>query len=261
MIATTSVEPLPYTRIGTGPALLMIHGAMVDSSYWQLQQERLATQFTLIMVDLPGHGKAPALSGSTSLAEFARAVLATLDTLDLPDVLCLGHSLGGMVAQELSLLAPERVRALILADTWCHSRGFIGETLPFQTVYLHWMLRVIPTFYLVELMAFGLAMRNSAIGPYVRQVMARHTRESENFLAIWDAATDFSSRDQLFQISCPTLVLVSDEYAFTQRQAIELARRIPAAELTVIPQSGHWLNWDNPAEFEAAVLGFLGRVA
>lgn len=253
--------PLPHDRVGSGRPLLLLHGALVDRAFWQDRIPGLAAGHEVIACDLPGHGAAPALAAPTSIAAMAEAVVATLDALGLAEVIVLGHSLGGMVAQELALAAPGRVRALILADTWCRPRGYLGEPVPFRTVYLHWALRAIPVAQLVELMAMGVALRTPAIAPYARRVMGRYSAEREAFLHIWDAATDFDSDARLGGIACPTLVVASDGYPFTAVQSIKLAAGIPGASLAVIPGTGHWVSWDNPAGFDRAVLGFLAAVA
>lgn len=249
--------PLPHERAGSGQPLVLLHGVMVDRGYWRPQVASLAERFDVIACDLPGHGAAPPLAGPTSAEAIAHDVIATLDALGLQRAAVLGHSFGGMVAQELARIAPERVAALALADTWCHPRGYLLEPFPFRTVYLHWMLHVAPIAVMTELMAVGVALRTPAIAPYARQAMARFPGERESYLWLWDAATDFSSRDWLDRIACPTLILASDEYLFTHRQSRELAAAIPGARLAVIPRTGHWLSWDNPSAFEAALLAFL----
>jgi 3-oxoadipate enol-lactonase len=249
--------PLPYDRSGAGAPLLLLHGALVDRDFWRERIPGLATAYDVIACDLPGHGAAPRLNAPTSIAAMAEAVLATMDALDLAEATIVGHSLGGMVAQELALSAPERVRALVLVDTWSRPRGYLGELLPFRTVYLHWALRAFPTAQLIELMAAGVASRTPAIAEYARQAMSSHSTDHAAFLHIWDAATDFDSHARLDQISCPTLVVASDSYIFTTVQAQRIAAGIPAARLEVIPDSGHWVSWDNPAAFDAAVLEFL----
>ncbi|NTU79801.1 MAG: alpha/beta fold hydrolase [Chloroflexales bacterium] len=258
--APTAPAPLPHGRAGSGQPLVLLNGALVDRDYWQTQLEALAVGHDVIACDLPGHGEAPPLSEPVSVADMARAVLATLDALALPAASVLGHSLGGMVAQELALIAPERVRALILADTWCRPRGYLLEPIPFRTAYLHWALRTFPVGQMVEMMAAGVAWRTPAIAPYARRVMGRYAGDREAYLHIWDAATDFDSHDRLGLIACPTLVVASDSYPFTEFQSRKLAEGIADARLAVIPDTGHWVSWDNPAAFEAAITEFLGAI-
>jgi pimeloyl-ACP methyl ester carboxylesterase len=248
---------LPHDRIGSGSPLLLLHGAMVDRAYWRDRLPALAVAHDVIIPDLPGHGAAPALDGPTSVVAMAHAVLATLDALAIPAVTVLGHSLGGMIAQELALIAPDRVKALILADTWSRPRGYLLEPVPFRTAYLHLWLRTFPVELIIELMAVGVGIRTPEIVPYARGTMARYTNERESFLHIWDAATDWDSDARLGGIACPTLIVASDSYPFTSIQSQRLAAGIPDARLTVLPGTGHWLSWDNPDAFDAAVLNFL----
>jgi pimeloyl-ACP methyl ester carboxylesterase len=253
----TSIAPLPYDREGTGVPLVLLHGALVDRGFWRERIAGLATEFDVINCDLPGHGAAARLTEPTSVRAMAEAVLATLDSLGVADAVIVGHSLGGMVAQELALSAPERVQALVLVDTWCRPRGYLGEPFPFRTVYLHWAIRAFPTAPLIELMAVGVAARTPLIVEYARQAMGVHNADREAFLHIWDAATEFDSHGRLGRISCPTLVVASDSYIFTTVQAQRMAANIPKANLAVIPNTGHWVSWDNPEAFDAAVLEFL----
>jgi pimeloyl-ACP methyl ester carboxylesterase len=153
------------------------------------------------------------------------------------------------------------VTNLILADTWCRPRGYLFEPIPFRTTYLHLWLRTLPVAVLVELMAAGVAIRTATIASYARGTMARFCGERESFLHIWDAATDWDSDARIGAIACPTLIVASDSYLFTAFQSRRLAEGIPGARLAIIPGTGHWLSWDNPAAFDDAVLAFLAAPA
>jgi pimeloyl-ACP methyl ester carboxylesterase len=254
---TLPATMLAHDRQGSGMPLLLLHGALVNRDYWQPHLPRFAAGYDVIRCDLPGHGEMPALAETTSIKQMAEAVIATLDQLDIAETLLLGHSLGGMIAQELVRRAPNRVRALILAETWCYPHGEIWEPFPFRTAYLHWALRMTAVPWMTRFMANGLGRYNPDIPSYARSAMARYDHERANFLRIWNAATDFDSRAWLGQITCPTLVLTSTSYPFTAYQARLMQRAIPGAELVEISRSSHWLNWDNPSEFEDAVFRFF----
>lgn len=259
MAGIVSPPLLAYDVHGQGLPLLLLHGAMVERNYWRPQFDAFSAEYQLICCDLPGHGASPPLEGAVSVSLFAQMVLAFLDALALPAVVCVGHSLGGMVAMELALQAPERVGGLILADTWYHPRGEFWEPFPFRTVFFTGMLRALRGEDLVAMMAPGLGWFNPDVTRYAQDVMRQHVRQHDSYVKVWDAAIDFSATRRLGEIACPTLIAVSERFFLTLPQAYAMRRRIRESELAVIPRSGHWVNWDNPQVFNRTVLEFLGR--
>ncbi len=259
MTHTAPNAPLAYNIYGKGQPLLLLHGALVDRDYWQPQLAVFSCRYQVITCDLPGHGQSRPLNGHTSASDFAQNVLALLDYLGLSRVICVGHSFGGMIAQELAVQAPERIAGLVLADTWYYPRGEWWEPLPFRTVGLTWLLWGMRVEDSVALMATGLGLLNPAIRPYASKVMGRYKNSRAQYLQIWDAAISYNSAPRLHQIACPTLITVSELFAFSRWQSHQMQRRIPNAEQVIIPRSGHWLNWDNPHAFSRSVLEFLER--
>ncbi|HEX9439934.1 MAG TPA: alpha/beta hydrolase [Roseiflexaceae bacterium] len=251
---------LAYDIHGQGDPLLLIHGALVSRTYWQAEAAYFAQRYQVITVDLRGHGESSRTTLPYSVELFTRDVVGLLDALGLERVFCCGHSLGGMVAQELAISYPERVRGLILADTWHNPHGLPWEPFPFRTVALKWMLGALTVEGVAALMAQGLSTFNSAIDPYIRREVGRHTRDRANYLKIWDAAIDFDSTARLREIRAPTLIMMAEYFPYTFAQALEMQRRISGAALTTVPHAGHWLNWDNPAGFNQALGQFLDEI-
>lgn len=258
-MSTVSVGDIAiaFDNHGQGQPLLFLHGAMVSRSYWQPQVDYFAPQYRVITCDLRGHGDSSVTDDPYSVALFARDIIGLLDTLGLEQVICCGHSLGGMVAQELSISHPERIRGLILADTWYYPRGMFWEPFPFRTVAIKWMLATMSIDRIASMMAQGLGMLNPEVQRYMHQEVSRHAPNRTNYLKIWDAAIDFDSASRLRQIGCPTLILMSAHFLYTYMQALEMRRRIKGAEVVMIPRSGHLLNLDNPEAFNLAVAQFL----
>jgi pimeloyl-ACP methyl ester carboxylesterase len=92
-----------YTRQGSGPPLLLIHGLGGVGKYWDPLLESFAAEHDVIVVDLPGFGGSPPLPGAVVTAEaLASALAGLLDDLELEAVHVVGHSLGGYVAFELA---------------------------------------------------------------------------------------------------------------------------------------------------------------
>jgi pimeloyl-ACP methyl ester carboxylesterase len=260
-VASIGDTTLAYANHGAGPPLLLLHGAMVSRRYWQPQVDHFARRYRVITCDLRGHGESPVSADDYSVAQFTRDIVDLLDRLELDQVVCCGHSLGGMIAQELAISCPERVHALALADTWYYPRGMPWEPFPFRTVALKWMLRTLPVAQLARMMLRGLGAFNPDIQPYLETELQQHFQDRTNSLKIWDAAIEFNSSSRLSAITCPTLILTSAHFLYTYTQALDMCRRIANAEVVMIPRSGHLLNLDNPEAFNSALEGFLERVA
>jgi len=122
--ATLHGQPLNYLDVGDGPAILFVHGLMSSSETWSSQIDRLSTGFRVIAPDLFGHGASAKPAGDYSLGAHAATLRDLLDTLNVPSVTMVGHSLGGGIALQFAYLFPERVTGLILV-----SSGGLGREL------------------------------------------------------------------------------------------------------------------------------------
>jgi pimeloyl-ACP methyl ester carboxylesterase len=107
-----------YRVNGEGPAVLLIHGLGGDIRGWEFQEDELAKHFTLLMPELRGHGRSGGPDAPVVTAKmFAEDLAVFLKTLGYDDVHVVGHSMGGVIAQQFTLDFPELVRKLVLIDT------------------------------------------------------------------------------------------------------------------------------------------------
>jgi pimeloyl-ACP methyl ester carboxylesterase len=250
---------LAYESYGQGEPLLFIHGIFVSQAEWQPQVMALARQYQVITCDLRGHGQSSAPLGDYSVKLFAEDMIALLDQLGLAQVVCCGHSFGGMVAQELALSYPERVRGLILADT-VHSAWITPLDAMWGWVMGAWVPQLLSVKQQIDLVAGYITM----FGPtaqtalaYIEHESQRYINDEPTFYRILQASMQFSSRFRLHQIGCPTLIMVGQYFLQTHLHAYEMWWRIRRAELKIVPQAGHVLNWDNPTVFNQAVEDFM----
>src|SRR5258708_33560229 len=115
---------LDYERSGTGPPLLAIMGMSGTALHWgEPFLGPLREDFEVIVYDHRGVGASSPLRGATSIVEMAQDAAALLDALAIDSAHVLGISMGGMIAQELALAHPERVRTLTLGCTYCGGPG------------------------------------------------------------------------------------------------------------------------------------------
>src|SRR3954468_9521217 len=111
---------LDVERSGSGPPLLLIRGMSGTALHWGEPFLRaLREDFDVIAYDHRGVGASTRLEGEITIADMAADAAALLDALDISSAHVLGISMGGMVAQELALGWPERVRTLTLGCTYC----------------------------------------------------------------------------------------------------------------------------------------------
>jgi pimeloyl-ACP methyl ester carboxylesterase len=244
-----------YERAGSGPPLVLVHGAASDGREWRAQVVGLSDDFTLIAWDEPGAGRSSDVPADFGLAGYATALAALIEALDAPAHVC-GLSWGGTVVLELYRRRPDLVATLVLADTYAGWKGSLPEdevrarvagaermlTEPagaFEPTF-HGLFAADPPEDVIEVL--------DAIAADVR-------RESLRVALAAMAEADLT--DVLPTIAVPTLLLWGELDARSPLSvAHAFARAIPRAELAVIPGAGHMSNLERPAEFNAAIRAF-----
>lgn len=99
---------------GSGPVILLIHGIGDNSTTWTTVQAKLAQRFTVIAVDLLGHGQSDKPRADYSIAAYANGMRDLLSVLDIERATVVGHSLGGGVAMQFAYQFPQLVERLVL---------------------------------------------------------------------------------------------------------------------------------------------------
>lgn len=119
---------LSYTDVGSGFPILLGHSYLFDKSMWFPQLEELSSSYRLIIPDLWGHGESPALPSITqSISDLAADHLALMDKLKITEFAVVGLSVGGMWGAELAGLVSERVKALMLFDTYLGNETDVAQ--------------------------------------------------------------------------------------------------------------------------------------
>jgi pimeloyl-ACP methyl ester carboxylesterase len=116
-IAQIGEIQINYEIYGDGPPLFMILGLGQDIATWGFQISELSNHFKLIVFDNRDSGKSSRCAENYSTEDMAQDTIGLMDHLGIDRAHLLGTSMGGMVAQQVALMAPERVNSLILAST------------------------------------------------------------------------------------------------------------------------------------------------
>ena len=112
-----------YEEYGEGQALIMILGIGQDTVTWEFQISEFSKHFRLILLDNRDSGKSSSCSEIYTTETMARDILGLMDHLGIARAHLLGTSMGGMIAQQVALIAPERVIGLVLASTTSWGEG------------------------------------------------------------------------------------------------------------------------------------------
>lgn len=119
-----------YSKAGEGSPVLLVQGVGVIGEGWRPQIDGLADDFTLFALDNRGIGQSTMNAGVLSIQAMADDALAVMDANGIDRFHLAGHSMGGVIAQEIALKAPSRVRSLALLNTVVRGRDASGLRLP-----------------------------------------------------------------------------------------------------------------------------------
>lgn len=245
---------LDYDLHGDGTPLLLIHGGLITRAEWQLQIEPLSHACRLIVPDVRGHG-ASGRSGDYSMALFAADLVALLDSLGIARAVVCGHSMGGTVAQVMAANYPDRVSAVILAET---NYGVGNEPMMRVAASLTTIVaRLMGAKAFLNMGARSLKANDPQVVASLQQAFRAQASDPANVMRIVDAMNAYDGSTLLARIRCPALVMIGAANRLARKQGEYMAKTIPNARLVAIPDAGHGANWDNPPAFNAAVLEFL----
>ena len=113
---------LAYTVSGSGPDVLMIQGIGVEGNGWRPQMDGLGDRYRILTFDNRGIGASELRGGRFDMARLAADALAVADAAGAAHFHLVGHSMGGVIAQAVALVAPERIKSLALLCTFARGR-------------------------------------------------------------------------------------------------------------------------------------------
>jgi 3-oxoadipate enol-lactonase len=242
---------LDYERSGSGPPLLMIMGRSGTYSHWgEPFLERLREDFELILYDHRGIGASSRLEGPVTIKQMADDAAGLLGALEIGAAHVLGISMGGMIAQELTLARPQLVRTLTLGCTYCGGPGSalsspevvarmaeaIGSGDRERIIRAAWEANVSPGFAADE-----------AAWQRFREISLRRRVAVQVILEQTRAVTEHDTSARLPDIAVPTLVIhgtVDETLPVVNGEMI--AGLIPGARLELLEDVGHLFFWERP---------------
>src|SRR5215213_8335221 len=210
---------MSYRDLGEGDPLILLHAFPLNGRMFESQMRAFSGGHRVVAPDYPGFGRSPRTPAQPDVHYYAEGVLSLLDRLHFERVILGGVSMGGYVAFECMRLFPERVSALVLANTR-------PESDPEE-------MREI---------------RN--------EIALSVAKEGVEALGAMRERPD--SRPLLGEINVPTLVIGGEEDGISSPEIIgDMAAKIPGARRLTIPNTAHLSNLEAPEKFNAALSDFL----
>lgn len=251
---------LYYESVGQGPPVLWLQGLASDHNAWTVQKFHFTRRFRCLLPDNRDVGRSARASTVYELSDMARDALAVLDAAEVDAAHVVGLSMGSSIAQNLALLAPERVRSLTLLsafaradarmeallEVWCDLYPQIGRVM-FHQQAEPWMFS--PSF-------FEQPSNLRALRRYVEQ--DPHPQEADAFQRQVEASRTQDTSGRLASISVPALV-VSGELDILSPPYLgrALADALPNAEFVERPGIAHSVNLEGQREFNQLLERFL----
>ncbi|MFC7398351.1 alpha/beta fold hydrolase [Chelatococcus sp. GCM10030263] len=244
-----------YERSGHGQPLVFLHPVGLDGSFWGALPGRCAESFSVVTVDLPGHGRAGPAPRPGDMAYYARTVAELVKELDSGPAILIGLSFGGMIAQNVAVAYPEQVAGLITcgcpgrmpeaAREAILARGREAEAGGMEAVVPATLERW-----------FTPGFRSSPEVEAVRQRLL--SDDVSAWSAAWEAISGHDALGALSKLAIPALVVAGDKDAATPLEASQaLAAAIPGSKLAVLPGAPHMMQIETADAFAVAVLDFL----
>jgi pimeloyl-ACP methyl ester carboxylesterase len=232
--------------------LILVHGAGGSYLYWPPEIRHLQ-RGNILAVDLPGHGESSG-ENKVSIEGNARALLEFMDDLEIDRAVLGGHSMGGAIAQRMSLDCPERVIGLVLVGAGAKLRVHprLIEDCSSPETYPQAVSQIL-----------GWSFSQHADMKLVGLAGERMKDLSPNILsADFGSCNAFDICDEVGEIKQPTLIICGEDDQMTPVRFSEfLANRISGSRLEVIPEAGHMVMLEKPEEAARLINEFVEELA
>ena len=249
-----------FVQKGEGQALILLHGGVSDSRYWEKEINSLSKRFRVISWDAPGCGKSDVPPKKFSLTDYADTLDGLIDHLNIEHLHILGISFGGGLALAYYERYPEKPQSLILVSAYAGWAGSLPDDEVARRIS-HGRAQVkmdresVAETWLTSLFS---SMATEEMKEKVKTVIKDFN--PDGMLVMLEAFAKADLRSVLPNISIPTLLLYGEEDVRSPiHVATEINELIPGSELIVIPGIGHLVNLEAPSRFETLVTDFIAK--
>jgi 3-oxoadipate enol-lactonase len=249
------VGPAPRIAVsvaGEGPFVLFLHGIRGNRSNWGAQLAAFSRRYRAAAWDARGYGDSDDYAGPLQFEHFSGDVLRVIEHFGMEKIHLVGLSMGGRIARNVALRFPERLKSLALVST---TPGF--DALSPEGVKRFVTERRSPPTPEGVRRLLGSRAEPGAFETLWQSVLSVR---DESYRKTLEASVAQDRAAPIEQIRVPTLVVAGDEdTVYPPELARDVARRIPGAELAMMPGAGHLVNLEQPGRFNGIVMDFIAR--
>lgn len=243
--------PIRYDDYGSAAAtLVLVHGWSCDRSYWSEQIEPLSRHYRVVTVDLGGHGESGLGRSEWTIASFGQDVAAVIDALELDSVVLVGHSMGGDVIFQAARLRPEKVRALVMLDTYKQLGDWSSDA------EIDAIVEQVSTDFAAVTENFVRGMFPSDADPNLVDRISADMAAAPPEVAIPAIRSSYLHArevpDLIESLGKPVVAINPDD-APTDRESM----RRYGVDVVIMPAVGHFLMMEDPARFNELLLSTL----
>ncbi len=235
--------------------LVLVHGFLGGSEQWRLQREALGSQIDIITPDLPGFGKNTNVDAPSQIDTYANFVLDELTKQGVEKFHLLGHSMGGMIVQEMTALAPERIGKLILYGTAAES-DVAGRFETYEESKRR--ARADGPRETARRIAASWFVNYESAEQYEACAQIAEKASLQAIIAGIDAFSSWSRVENLPNVANETLIIWGEhDRSYAWRQIERLWTSIPNSSLAVVPGCAHAVHLEMPVVFNEVIARFL----
>ena len=247
-----------YKETGQGTPLLLIHGLGSSARDWERQIPYFSKNYRVITYDVRGHGQTDKPAGPYGIPLFAQDTAEFMKILNIESAHVVGISMGGMIALQLAVNAPERIRSLVVVNTGAELivRSFREFLMVLQRKLI---VRLLGMQKMGEILSGRLFPDPEH--EELRKIFVEHWAENDPraYRDSMQALLGWSVTDKLGFIPCPTLIVSADNDYTPVEVKEAIVAKMPNAKLVVIPNSHHAVPVERPEEFNRIVGEFLAE--
>lgn len=256
----TSKWDFHHIDVGTGDTIVLLHGLAGDHRAWTPQIEPLKQKYRVVALDNPGSGKSSRVTAPTTLAEIGTAILDFLSACGVSQFHLVGRSMGGGIAQEMALAAPDRVKSLALAGSFAkldrlgirlieNMRDFIKSDPNWTRWTRQFSFAFVSTDYFLA---------DEPRMTRLEGIIADETRDVPSYVNLANACLAYQSIGRLRNLKCPLLVLAGRKDPICSPMTTQwILDENPSAKVVYFENSSHFFLMEEVEKVNAVLLNWF----